>query len=202
MIEFLHSNLGMVSILCIVVYLVLYTNPVLGILSIFVVYELIRRSRSSYATPTSGYFTSPNPMIITTYPNTYKDEHEDDEHKDDEHKDTDFSAELEINNSNPKSVHFAENDNIFGIAGGGGPTTMNSKLSTENTIQNIMVLEYTPDEKSRNLEMERMNREPDDALEIDVVNSMAPMGQLPSSSEYIETGFKPVADNTHNAMHL
>lgn len=47
--EFVNSNLGMITILIIAVYLFLFTNPVLGILSIFVVYELIRRSSVSLA---------------------------------------------------------------------------------------------------------------------------------------------------------
>jgi len=38
------SPLGMISIFCITVYLFFYTNPVLGILYIFVAYELLRRS--------------------------------------------------------------------------------------------------------------------------------------------------------------
>jgi hypothetical protein len=38
------SPLGMISIFCITIYLFFYTNPVLGILYIFVAYELLRRS--------------------------------------------------------------------------------------------------------------------------------------------------------------
>lgn len=38
------SPLGMISIFCVTLYLFLYTNPVLGILYIFVAYELLRRS--------------------------------------------------------------------------------------------------------------------------------------------------------------
>ena len=49
LIDFVNSNLGMIIILIITVYLFLFTNPVLGVLSIFVVYELIRRSSISLA---------------------------------------------------------------------------------------------------------------------------------------------------------
>jgi hypothetical protein len=38
------SPLGMISIFCVTVYLFFYTNPLLGILYIFVAYELLRRS--------------------------------------------------------------------------------------------------------------------------------------------------------------
>jgi hypothetical protein len=42
--QYLDSALGMAIIFCITVYLFLYTNPVLGILFIFVAYEILRRS--------------------------------------------------------------------------------------------------------------------------------------------------------------
>ena len=42
--EYIDSALGMVFMFCITVYLFLYSNPVLGILFIFVAYEVLRRS--------------------------------------------------------------------------------------------------------------------------------------------------------------
>jgi hypothetical protein len=42
--QYLDSALGMAVIFCITVYLFLYTNPVLGILFVFVAYEMLRRS--------------------------------------------------------------------------------------------------------------------------------------------------------------
>jgi hypothetical protein len=41
------SPLGMITMFVITLYLFLYTNPILGILYIFVAYELIRRSSSA-----------------------------------------------------------------------------------------------------------------------------------------------------------
>ena len=38
------SPLGMIILFCVTIYLFLYTNPILGILFIFVAYELLRRS--------------------------------------------------------------------------------------------------------------------------------------------------------------
>jgi len=38
------SPLGMITILCVTIFLFLYTNPVLGVIYIFVAYELLRRS--------------------------------------------------------------------------------------------------------------------------------------------------------------
>jgi hypothetical protein len=43
-VPFIDSPLGLGAILIITLYLFLYTTPILGILSIFVAYELLRRS--------------------------------------------------------------------------------------------------------------------------------------------------------------
>ena len=40
----IDSPMGMVVVFCVTLYLFLYTNPILGILYIFVAYELFRRS--------------------------------------------------------------------------------------------------------------------------------------------------------------
>ena len=42
--ELISSPVGMVVVLFVAIYMFLYTHPILGILSIFVAYELIRRS--------------------------------------------------------------------------------------------------------------------------------------------------------------
>jgi hypothetical protein len=42
--SYVDSPLGMIVIFCVTVFLFLYTNPVLGVLYIFVAYELLRRS--------------------------------------------------------------------------------------------------------------------------------------------------------------
>ena len=42
--SYIDSPLGMIVIFCVTVFLFLYTNPVLGVLYIFVAYELLRRS--------------------------------------------------------------------------------------------------------------------------------------------------------------
>ena len=40
----LHTSFGLMVVFFVTLYLVLYTTPVLGILSVFVAYELLRRS--------------------------------------------------------------------------------------------------------------------------------------------------------------
>lgn len=44
MVPYINSNLGMSIVILITIYMVFYVTPVLGILSIFVAYELFRRS--------------------------------------------------------------------------------------------------------------------------------------------------------------
>ena len=52
---YIDSPVGMVSIFIITLYLFLYTNPVLGILYIFVAYELLRRSMKSGNVGSTSY---------------------------------------------------------------------------------------------------------------------------------------------------
>lgn len=79
LIEFVNSNLGMIVILIITAYLFLFTNPILGVLSIFVVYELIRRSSigTSYSPSVhvSGSTRMYNPQKIMNDPEENKPLH-------------------------------------------------------------------------------------------------------------------------------
>ena len=63
--DFVTSNLGMIIVLIITVYLFLYTNPILGIVSIFVIYELMRRSTLVYSDHAT-YGSSPSTMYQPT----------------------------------------------------------------------------------------------------------------------------------------
>ena len=49
---YIQSNLGMVCIVLITIYLVLYTTPILAVLSILIAYELFRRSTNQTARTT------------------------------------------------------------------------------------------------------------------------------------------------------
>ena len=46
---YINSNLGMAMVIIVSFYMIFYTTPILGILSIFVAYELLRRSANSVA---------------------------------------------------------------------------------------------------------------------------------------------------------
>lgn len=41
---FINTNIGMATIIIMTIYMLLYTTPILGILTVFVAYELLRRS--------------------------------------------------------------------------------------------------------------------------------------------------------------
>jgi hypothetical protein len=57
MVSYINSNLGMAIIILVTIYMVFYVTPLLGILTIFVSYELFRRS-------TNGL----SPIVATTIP--------------------------------------------------------------------------------------------------------------------------------------
>jgi len=64
-------------------------------------------------------------------------------------------------------------------------------------------IQYTPNDKQREQEMQNMNAQTDSAskgtLEIEVVQNMAPLHKV--ADNYMETQFKPVADNIHQAQY-
>jgi hypothetical protein len=58
--ELVNSPVGMILVLFFAIYMFLYTHPILGILSIFVAYEIIRRS-----SPIAGQILFTPPYIPT-----------------------------------------------------------------------------------------------------------------------------------------
>jgi hypothetical protein len=64
LVPYINSNLGMSIIILVTIYMVLYVTPVLGILTIFVSYELLRRSTNGLSplvpiTPPSFFEQTP-----------------------------------------------------------------------------------------------------------------------------------------------
>ena len=170
LIEFINSNLGMIVILIVTVYLFLFTNPILGILSIFVVYELIRRSNINLAySPTIGRSTrmyTPKKIINDTDNSDFYPHDPDD-----------------ILNEN-KPFH-----SIFGL-----PTAHKKNM---NDIS-VPKIEYTETSDKRTLDMHHMNPPPEVTLEEEVVHNLAPIGQSQPLG-YIDTTFKPISENVHSA---
>jgi hypothetical protein len=59
LVPYIDSSMGMVAIVVITLYLFLYTHPILGVLSIFVSYEVLRRSTTRL---TQVKLFEPNPV--------------------------------------------------------------------------------------------------------------------------------------------
>ncbi len=122
---FIESPLGMIGIFIIIIALFIYTHPVLGVLSIFVGYELIRRSSS----------------------------------------------------------------NILGGMGGCSSNSSSSSIKYDNTLT----------QEKKNEEMKKMNPPPEKSLEEIVVSTMSPIGRSDKTGDFINTTFKPIADDTNGA---
>jgi hypothetical protein len=58
-------------------------------------------------------------------------------------------------------------------------------------------IQYTPTQAKRDSDMRAMNPPQEVTLEEDMVSMMAPMGQ--PAGDYLETAFRPIADNIHHA---
>jgi predicted membrane protein len=61
-------------------------------------------------------------------------------------------------------------------------------------------IQYTPTQAKRDESMRAMNPPQEVTLEEDMVTMMAPMGQ--SGGDYLETAFRPVSDNIHQASMI
>jgi len=57
----------------------------------------------------------------------------------------------------------------------------------------VTILEYTPTQNNKDLEMKQMNPSKSETLEEEVIFQMAPIG-VSESGVYVDTTFKPVAD--------
>ena len=111
----INSPVGLIVMFMVTLYLFIYTNPILGLMYIFVAYELLRRSHSA---PT--YSDKPSQVV------------------------------------------------------------------------------YAPSQEHRK---ELKMNPPAHTLEEDVVNKMAPIGHG-SKVTYVDTPFKPISENTHNAFKI
>ena len=62
-----------------------------------------------------------------------------------------------------------------------------------NKSGRVTIMEYTPSQKNKDLEMKIMNPSKSETLEEEVIFQMAPIG-VSESGSYVDTTFKPVAD--------
>jgi hypothetical protein len=82
-----------------------------------------------------------------------------------------------------------------------GASVAGSSLAQPEKISpSTSFIEYTPTEQVRTAQIQEMAQPPKDStLEEDVIGVMAPIGKSEASA-YVETTFKPVAEDTHNAI--
>jgi len=64
---------------------------------------------------------------------------------------------------------------------------------SSNKSGRVTIMEYTPSQKKKDLEMKQMNPKVIETLEEEVILQMAPIGKS-KDNEYVNTTFKPVAD--------
>jgi hypothetical protein len=57
----INTPLGLIGVLIVTLYLFFYTNPLLGVVYIFVAYELLRRSSLAVGTPADNYIVQYTP---------------------------------------------------------------------------------------------------------------------------------------------
>ena len=57
----INTPLGLISVLVVTLYLFFYTNPLLGVVYIFVAYELLRRSALASGSPADNYIVQYTP---------------------------------------------------------------------------------------------------------------------------------------------
>ncbi len=62
-------------------------------------------------------------------------------------------------------------------------------------------IQYSPSQRKRDSDLKQMNQHKSASLEEDVVAKMAPLGHSDLSA-YIDTSFKPISENVHNAFSV
>ena len=63
------------------------------------------------------------------------------------------------------------------------------------------IIDYTPTQVNKDVEMQKMNPPQYRTLEEDVINMRAPIGQS-KSVEFVDTSFQPIADSTYSGISL
>ena len=63
-------------------------------------------------------------------------------------------------------------------------------------------IQYTPSQEKRDEYMKSMNKPLEFTLEEEVVSTMAPIGRGEGNKMYVDTEFKPVSENIHNASTI
>jgi hypothetical protein len=67
-----------------------------------------------------------------------------------------------------------------------------------NVVRTVSMIQYTPSQAKKDIELSQMNPPTPDTLEEEVIHKMAPIGKS-DPSIFTPSDFKPVADNVKNA---
>lgn len=75
-----------------------------------------------------------------------------------------------------------------------------SSIVTGNAGHNAYI-QYSPSQQRRDTDLKQMNPVKTETLEEDVVAKMAPIGHSDPAT-YVDTTFKPISENVHNAFSV
>jgi len=76
------------------------------------------------------------------------------------------------------------------------------RRSANGLSAKVSVVAYTPSQPQKDKQMAQMNPPTEKTLEEEIVQKMAPIGSLATTSTYIDSSFKPVQDKITNASLL
>ena len=62
-------------------------------------------------------------------------------------------------------------------------------------------IQYSPSQQRRDSDLKQMNPVMSASLEEDVVSKMAPLGHSDPAA-FVDSGFKPISENVHNAFSV
>jgi hypothetical protein len=85
------------------------------------------------------------------------------------------------------------------ISGKSNNNMFNSSLNVSPSQSSYV--QYTPSQDTKNMQLNEMNPASNTSLEEEVVKQMAPIGHS-DINQYIESSFKPVTNDIHNAFSV
>ena len=69
-------------------------------------------------------------------------------------------------------------------------------------ISKASYIKYTPSQEKKDSYMQDMNKPIEFTLEEEMVSTLAPIGHSSNNGNYIDTNFKPISENVHNAFSI
>ena len=75
------------------------------------------------------------------------------------------------------------------------------ELLRRSSVSNVAMVQFTPSQRRKDVEMTKMNPPKVDLLEVEMVAKMAPIGHN-EPAKYVSTNFKPVAEDVGTASFV